>query len=373
MMNISSGTDTEQVTVVIPVRNQVSQLATCLEALKRAGADQSNIVVVDDASTDATVETAEAHGVRLVRRPRRGGPAAARNTGVAVTGLADIVIFVDSDVAVAPDAIKRIKTAFRDQSIAAVFGSYDAAPLAAGTVSRYRNLLHHYVHQTSEAEAQTFWAGCGAIRRALFLQLGGFDEADRWNFIEDIEFGNRLSRAGLRIRMDKGLQAKHLKQWTLSTMIRTDILYRSRPWMHLILTTRMIPDDLNVTVNQRTAIALSGFACAGLLLSPLFPYTAIPAMAALASVAVLNIRLLRFFRRVGGIWFAAACFPLHVLHHCCAGIGFLWACGERPLHGIRLLRSSIRPTAAVSRYGGSSGAGARHSRKVGSPSCGGPV
>ena len=60
----------------------------------------------------------------------------------------EILFFVDSDVAVAPDAVSRVLAVFdRHQDVAAVFGSYDASPNAPGVVSQYRNLLHHFVHQ----------------------------------------------------------------------------------------------------------------------------------------------------------------------------------------------------------------------------------
>ena len=44
------------------------------------------------------------------------------------------------------------------------FGSYDDTPTDRGFVSRYKNLLHHYVHQTARREASTFWTGLGAVR-----------------------------------------------------------------------------------------------------------------------------------------------------------------------------------------------------------------
>lgn len=341
----------DRIAVVIPVHNQPSELATCLDALIRAGALPDAIVVVDDASTEsATAAAAVARGVRVVRREQRGGPAAARNTGVAAAKRADVLFFVDSDVVVAPDAIQRLGAAFRDPAIAAVFGSYDAEPAAATTVSRYRNLLHHFVHQAAAPEAWTFWAGCGAIRRSAFVQVGGFDEDARWNFIEDVELGRRLGGAGWRIRLDKGLQAKHLKRWTLVSMIRTDIAYRARPWSHLLLDAAVMPDDLNVTRGQRASVALSGVACAGLAFAPLSPQAALPvAAAALVAVAALNGRLFGFLRRAGGVRFAAACFPLHVVHHCCAGLGFAWARAERWLDNLGLLGLDAGLTATADR------------------------
>ena len=83
-------------------------------------------------------------------------------------------------------------------------------------VSQYRNLLHHFVHQEGNPEASTFWAGCGAVRRAAFDAVAGYDEARfRRPSIEDIELGYRLRRAGYRIRLDRDLQCTHLKRWRL--------------------------------------------------------------------------------------------------------------------------------------------------------------
>ena len=108
-----------------------------------------------------------------------------------------------------------------DPGLAGLFGSYDDEPAAPGLVSRFRNLLHHYVHQAGTfvddaRPAQTFWTGCGLIRRDVFLEAGGFDpQLYRRPAIEDIELGYRMTRAGHRIVLARDVQATHLKRWTL--------------------------------------------------------------------------------------------------------------------------------------------------------------
>ena len=113
----------------------------------------------------------------VVTEPAGEGPAAARNRGAEqVAG--DVIVFVDADVTVHPDALERIREAFAaDPELAAVFGSYDDAPAAPQLVSQFRNLLHHHVHSSSPGPAETFWAGLGAVRREPFLAAGGFDSA----------------------------------------------------------------------------------------------------------------------------------------------------------------------------------------------------
>ena len=110
------------------------------------------------------------------------------------------MFFVDADVTVPSDAVGQVATLFQGEpDIAALFGSYDDNPGEATFLSQYRNLLHHYVHQHAREDAATFWGACGAIRRDVFLALGGFDETYAKPSIEDIELGYRLKQAGYSI------------------------------------------------------------------------------------------------------------------------------------------------------------------------------
>jgi hypothetical protein len=206
--------------------------------------------------------------------------------------------------------------------VAAVFGSYDAHPAAPGTVSRYRNLLHHFVHQQGNREASTFWAGCGAIRRSVFLALGGFDEERfRHPSIEDIELGVRMRDLGHRILLDKELTGTHLKRWTLGSMIRTDITRRALPWARLILERGSRPNDLNLKRDQRASAGLVVLACLSAPLMLLRLESAALTVVALLAAIVLNWTLYRFLARQGGVGFAVACVPLHLLY-------FLYSAGS---------------------------------------------
>jgi mycofactocin glycosyltransferase len=82
------------VTIVVPVRDRAADLARCLASLGGG----SRVLVVDDGSRDpaAVAAVVREHGGELVARPRNGGPAAARNTGLALVGT-PLVAFVDSD------------------------------------------------------------------------------------------------------------------------------------------------------------------------------------------------------------------------------------------------------------------------------------
>jgi GT2 family glycosyltransferase len=314
-----------RISIIVPVYENAAGLAECLRALVPAAGPAAEILVVDDGSTDDTSAAAERFGVRVLRLERNSGAGAARNHG-AREATGDVLLFVDSDVVVAPDTVTRVVTVFEERpDVAAVFGSYDAAPRAPGLVSQFRNLLHHFVHQHGAPEASTFWAGCGAIRRFVFEAAGGFDTGKYTRSIEDIELGYRLRDAGHRILLDRDLRVTHLKQWTLVSFLRTDVLYRALPWSRLILQRRARLDHLNLKAEHRLSVALAGLLCVSLPLAALDP--AMLALAAAASVGLLlaNRKLLAFFARARGFSFAAAAFPLLFLHYLASGVGYLWA------------------------------------------------
>jgi GT2 family glycosyltransferase len=318
--------DALSLSIIVPVYNNPGDLRECLSTLAAQFTPDMEIIVVDDASTDETASVAAGMGARVIRLAKNSGPAAARNHG-ARQARGEILFFVDADVLLAPRTVDRILSIFAERpDVAAVFGSYDDTPRAPGVVSRYRNLLHHYVHQHGQADASTFWAGCGAIRRDAFRDVGGFDD-ERFPrpSIEDIELGQRLRRAGHRILLDKTIQGTHLKCWSLGSLIHTDVTRRALPWSRLILESRAVPDTLNLVWRERVSAALVVAAIAALPFAVLWPKLFVLPLAPLAGLLVWNRELYLFFFRRGGPWFALACIPLHLLYYVYSGLSYLYA------------------------------------------------
>jgi glycosyltransferase involved in cell wall biosynthesis len=246
-----------KISVIIPVRNDPGQLRACLERLRASRFTDFETIVVDDASDDSTPQVAAEMGVRLLRLERRSGPSSARNRG-AENARGEYLFFLDADVCVYPETLDQAADTFaRDSSIDGLFGSYDTRPAALNILSQYRNLFHHFVHQQSCGEASTFWSGCGAIRRSVFLEMGGFDTHYGRPCIEDIELGVRLHKAGHRIVLNKEIQVTHLKRWTFWSMVKTDVKDRGIPWTELMLEEREMPNNLNTKYSQRISVLLA--------------------------------------------------------------------------------------------------------------------
>ena len=256
--------------IVIPVRNDARNLTICLAALRGADVQQFEMIVVDDASTEDVYSIVNKTTARYLRLPKRVGAGAARNAGWRIAQ-GEMVLFVDSDVVVPPDASGRVLERFaRDHSLVGVFGSYDDSPSVPSFYSQFRNLLHHYIHQNSNEDAHTFWAGFGAIRRSALESSCGFNE--QMDGMEDVELGMRLAAGGAKLYLDKSLQVKHLKRWTLANTVSTDIFQRAVPWTRMLLATKNIPADLNLTYASRLSATLVAtlMATIGLLVAVAF-------------------------------------------------------------------------------------------------------
>lgn len=246
------------ISVIVPVYNGGSDFARCLAALQSSTIPPHEVIVVDDGSTDDSAEQARACGYRVLTTPQpRSGPAKARNIGAHVAS-GQVLFFIDADVCVQPDSVGRVQAAFEsDPELDALIGSYDDDPAHRDFLSQYKNLMHAFVHQSAREQASTFWSGCGAIRRSVFLQHSGFDESYARPAIEDIELGFRMARANHKMILDKDLRVKHLKRWTFWKLVRTDVMDRGIPWTELILRDRSMPNDLNLQISQRISVALA--------------------------------------------------------------------------------------------------------------------
>jgi GT2 family glycosyltransferase len=307
--------------VVVPVRDGREYLGRTLPPLLASLPAGSELIVVDDASRDGSADLARDLAARTIRLESPRGPAAARNRGAA-EARGDLLVFLDADVRVHPDTLRRLLAPLAEGGTDAAFGSYDAEPPERSWVSLYKNLAHHFVHQRSRPESSTFWAGCGAVRRSAFESVGGFDEAYERPSIEDVELGYRLRAAGFRIRLVPEAQVTHLKRWTLASWLASDLRDRAIPWARLVRQGRGLPADLNFTLAGRAATALVGLALVALGLSLLVPRLLAVAAAALLLAIALDAPLLAFLARRVSLPFAAAAAGLHVLHRAFGLLGF---------------------------------------------------
>ncbi len=319
---MTHSTATPTISVIIPVYNGGEAFRRCLSSLTKASPQPFEVIVVADGDTDGSWQFAQDFGAKVIRVPTSGGPAKARNLG-AKAASGDILFFVDADVEVHDNTIGKVATTFHQEAeLAALIGSYDDQPGAPNFLSQYKNLFHHYTHQTGSEDASTFWGACGAIRRDIFLAVGGFDESYRLPCVEDIELGNRLKRQGYQMGLRKTIQVKHLKCWRTYSLLRADIFYRAIPWTAIILRDREMVNDLNLNLSNRISVVLV-YTLLAALTAVWWVSAAWVGIAGLSlALLAINASVYQFFYQKRGFLFALKTVPWHWLYYFYSGLAF---------------------------------------------------
>ena len=314
--------------VIIPFHKNLAQLRRCLAAVQSARlvlpqeVEITDFTVVADGALEDPSELARTFGATVVAVDGPRGPAAARNLAAAVS-TGDLLVFVDADVLLDEPALAKFAALFAaENDLAAAFGSYDQAPADQGFLAQCRNLGHSFIHHRANREAQTFWAGVGAVRASVFASVGGFDERFKQPSVEDIDLGYRIRTKGGRIVLDPSIQGKHLKRWTFRSSVITDVQARGIPWTQLTHRYVGMHNDLNLTFKYRACVVIAYLLILLLVAAWWRPESLVGVALALFALWLLDLHYYRYFIRLRGFWFAIRWFPFHIFHHLCNGFSF---------------------------------------------------
>lgn len=329
------------VSVIIPNRNRAATLGKCLEAVLASRCERFEVIVVDDASGDASAADAARFPCRLVRLEAHGGAARARNAGARLAR-GDILFFTDADCLLQPDNLATAAQALaREGPDAAVGGTYTALPYDRRFFSMFQSVFIHYCESRNPRHPDYLATHALAIPARLFARSGGFRE----NFLpilEDVEFSHRLRRMGCRLALDPALQVQHIFGFTLRRSL-ANAVFKAKWWTVYSIGNRDLFADSGTA---STGLKLNGAAhCTALLLLAFFlAGGSALALAALAATLALNLYanrgLLRAFFAHGSAGFAlAACayylllYPLAVSAGAGAGVATHLAAALRPKAG----------------------------------------
>lgn len=204
--------DAAALSIVVAVFARTRELDVCLGCLRRAHREE-RIVVVDDGSPDpdAIADIASRHGAELIRRPTSGGPAAARNAGLAAVRT-PLVAFIDSDVEVSPGWDEPLRPLLLLDRVALVAPRV-AAPSGPGLRDRFdaeRSPLDLGPNAAAvRPSGRVSYVPAAALvgRTEVVRDLGGFDEDMRVG--EDVDLVWRAHEAGWRVRYEPASRVLH--------------------------------------------------------------------------------------------------------------------------------------------------------------------
>lgn len=258
------------VSVIIPNRNGADTIAACLAAAQASHHANFEIIVVDDASEDNSIEVIERHPCKLVRLAQHGGAAKARNAG-ASHSRGRFLFFTDADCLLQPDTLAlAARTLALEGSNAIIGGTYTPAPHDRRFFSRFQSIFVHYFETRHAPAADYIATHALAMDAAVFRRNRGFAEHIR-PILEDVEFSHRLRRAGCRLVMNPAIQVQHIFNYSLIRSLR-NAFTKSLYWTGYAIGNRDLLADsgtasvglkVNVLVFAGNAALLSGFVLTG--------------------------------------------------------------------------------------------------------------
>ncbi|MGY0489738.1 mycofactocin biosynthesis glycosyltransferase MftF [Streptomyces sp. WG-D5] len=218
------------VTYVVPVRDRADRLDRLLGSI-RATTD-APVIVVDDAShaPAPVAEVAARHQARLLPLTVNVGPGGARNAGLRHVGT-PYVVFVDSDILLAPDTIGTLLRHFADPAVVMAVPRISALPGADAErwLGRYEgarsslDLGRHPAAVRTGTPVSWVPSACMLARVDALTKAGGFDAAMRVG--EDVDLCWRLTADGGRIRYEPAVLAAHEHRVDLADWFRRKAVY----------------------------------------------------------------------------------------------------------------------------------------------------
>ncbi len=328
------------ISVIIPNYNSVATIDRCLRAVLATNYPNLEIIVVDDASSDASVQHIKRYPVQLLRLPQHGGASMARNTGAAHSR-GDILFFTDADCVLLPDTLRKASEAIaRADTHAVIGGTYTRQPADKRFFSQFQSIFVHYSETKNACNPDYIATHAMVVDSKTFQKSGGFSE----NFLpilEDVEFSHRLRRGGYHLHVDSEILVRHIFNFSLFRSLR-NALRKSMYWTIYSIDNRDLLSDSGTASVELKVNVCSWFMCLILITLLQTSVLLLPAISLLyAANLTINRRLLMVFYKVHGpVFFLCATLYYLALYPLAVGIGTLIGVLGYPFR-MRQLKESV--------------------------------
>jgi|GEM_PF-3250054 len=195
------------ISIIIPVKNGARHVKGCIDSIlsTRTSDTEIEVIVVDNGSTDETVELLAERDVSILRE-ETPGPYAARNRGAKVAR-GDILAFTDIDCRVDPHWAASIRSAMkRSDAVCGMSLGAEGGDIARLIQERYQKNIDNRI--ASRPPLPIFDTRNAAIRRDVFMKVGGFDT--RFQDIADDLLGIMARIHGYNVEFEPGMVVTHI-------------------------------------------------------------------------------------------------------------------------------------------------------------------
>ncbi|MEC4676416.1 MAG: glycosyltransferase family 2 protein [Nitrospirota bacterium] len=297
----------KMISVVIPNYNGGDTIGKCLEAAYASSYDNFEVIVVDDGSTDNSVEEIKKFPCRFIRLEKNSGASVARNTG-ALNSKGDIIFFTDSDCVMKEDALSIAAKAISEEGADAVIGgTYTRMPYDRRFFSIFQSIFVNYSEIKNPENPDYIATHAMAIDAGTFRKTGGFPEVFM-PIIEDVEYSHRIRRAGYRLVMRPDMLVRHIFNYSM-TISLANAVKKSRYWTIYSLNNKDVLADSGTASVELKANVATYFLGLLLLISWLFSgktFFLLPLPLVIGFNLYINRNLIRAFYETNGIFFAVS-------------------------------------------------------------------
>lgn len=284
--------------IIIPNRNGRATIDRCLAAACAFRDDRTEVIVVDDGSTDGSAEIAAQFPCILLERGVHTGAGAARNAG-ARRASGEYLFFIDADCILLDSTLAAVRKAISEHAGAVIGGTYTLLPADSDFFSTFQSVYIHY-HETCTAVPDYIPSHAMVVRADVFWSVGGFPE-QFLPMIEDVELSHRLRRAGHRLVSVPDILVRHIFRFSLRRSL-VNAFRKSWHWTRYSLSHGDVFSDSGTAsrgLKTNVIAFLGGCSIAGVAAATGSPIlgggTIVPLLAAVAA----NRGLIRAFRASG--------------------------------------------------------------------------
>lgn len=210
--------DHKKVSLYIPCFNAEEYIKSCLDSILQQSYPIEEILVIDDASCDETVNIASQFPVKVIRHNENKGLAAARNTAIK-NSTGDLLASLDADCTPDKDWLKNLIKNFSSE--ASGIGGRLLEPDLDNPVNSWRAIHMNQEWGKNSSKSVSFLFGSNNIfKKDILVKVGGYNESYKNNY-EDVDISRRIKAAGYSLAYEPKALAYHLKKDTIFSLFNT--------------------------------------------------------------------------------------------------------------------------------------------------------
>jgi glycosyltransferase involved in cell wall biosynthesis len=315
-----------RISVIVPGFDGSAVIDDCLRSIRASSFGDYELIVVDDGSSDDTAQIAKRYADIVVELPENRGRHVARCAAIE-KARGEIVVHIDQDVVIRPDALEVIDRYFAEHpDVAAITGILSLEHPNPDFYSQYKNIYMHEVFRNLPDFVEFLYGSLFALRREAFYAYGlqevGFEA-------HDTAWGQRISTSGGRIVLLKDLEVIHLKRYSFVSLLKNDfaipyhwgvIFVAFKRWRGLL---RRTVGFAHASKRQMAGLVLAYASVAALLCALAWPPSIAIALVLVAVWGVTHGRFLSFVASEKGWAFAWRAAALTFLDNVVMGLGAL--------------------------------------------------